>query len=113
MLSFEEENIEEQAKFKIMEDFEAMAFAGVPEEYRPPVLWVEHRDKGRLELNYLTFNALTTGRSFAVYYDKKDRRLFNDFTEVVNYEGVIVARSTISQTHRKSGWQSRQERPCQ
>lgn len=87
VLSFEEENIEEQAKFKIMEDFEAMAFAGVPEEYRPPVLWVEHRDKGRLELNYLTFNALTTGRSFAVYYDKKDRRLFNDFTEVVNYEG--------------------------
>ncbi|MDU1576020.1 MAG: hypothetical protein E6868_22680 [Pantoea sp.] len=87
VLSFEEENIEEQAKFKIMEDFEAMAFAGVPEEYRPPVLWVEHRDKGRLELNYLTFNALTTGRSFAVYYDKKDRRLLNDFTEIVNYEG--------------------------
>ena len=87
VLSFEEENIEEQAKLKIMEDFEQMAFAGIPEEYRPPFLWVEHRDKGRLELNYLTFNALTTGRSFAVYYDKKDRRLLNDFTEVVNYEG--------------------------
>jgi hypothetical protein len=87
VLSFEEENIEEQAKIKIMEDFEQMAFAGIPEEYRPPFLWVEHRDKGRLELNYLTFNALTTGRSFAVYYDKKDRRLLNDFTEVVNYEG--------------------------
>ena len=87
VLSFEEENIEEQAKLKIMEDFEKMAFAGIPEEYRPPFLWVEHRDKGRLELNYLTFNALTTGRSFAVYYDKKDRRLLNDFTEVVNYEG--------------------------
>lgn len=87
VLSFEEENIPETEKLKIMDDFEAMAFAGVPEEYRPPVLWVEHRDKGRLELNYLTFNALTTGRSFAVYYDKKDRRLFNDFTEVINYEG--------------------------
>lgn len=87
VLSFEEKDIEEQAKFKIMEDFEAMAFAGIPEKYRPPFLWVEHRDKGRLELNYLTFNALTTGRSFAVYYDKKDRRLLNDFTEIVNYEG--------------------------
>lgn len=87
VLSFEEENIEEKEKFKIIEEFEQMAFAGIPEEYRPPVLWVEHRDKGRLELNYLTFNSLTTGRSFPVYYDKKDRRLFNDFTEVVNYEG--------------------------
>lgn len=87
VLSFEEENIEEKEKIKIMEDFEQIAFAGIPEEYRPPFLWVEHRDKGRLELNYLTFNALTTGRSFAVYYDKKDRRLLNDFTEIVNYEG--------------------------
>lgn len=87
VLSFEEENIPEAEKFKIMNDFEAMAFSGVPEEFRPPVLWVEHRDKGRLELNYLTFNSLTTGRSFPVYYDKKDRRLFNDFTEVINYEG--------------------------
>ena len=87
VLSFEDENIPEAEKFKIMNDFEAMAFSGVPEEFRPPVLWVEHRDKGRLELNYLTFNSLTTGRSFPVYYDKKDRRLFNDFTEVINYEG--------------------------
>lgn len=87
VLSFEEENIQETDKFKIINNFEAMAFAGVPEEYRPPIMWVEHRDKGRLELNYLTFNSLTTGRSFPVYYDKKDRRLLNDFTEVVNYEG--------------------------
>ncbi|MEY0656006.1 hypothetical protein AB7321_20360 [Providencia rettgeri] len=87
VLSFEEENIEEQAKFKIMEEFEQMAFAGIPPEFRPPVLWVEHRDKGRLELNYLTFNSLNTGRSFPLFYDKTDRRLFNDFTEIINYEG--------------------------
>ena len=86
VLSFEEEDILEAEKYKIMEDFEAMIFSGIPEEYRPPVLWVEHKDKGRLELNYLTFNSLTTGRSFPVYYDKKDRQLFNDFTEVFNYE---------------------------
>lgn len=86
VLSFEEENIEEQEKFKIMANFEEVAFAGIPQEFRPPVLWVEHRDKGRLELNYLTFNALTTGRSFPLFYDKTDRRLFNDFTEIVNYE---------------------------
>lgn len=87
VLSFEEENIEEQAKFKIIQEFEEMIFSGIPSEFRPPVLWVEHRDKGRLELNYLTFNSLNTGRSFPVFYDKTDRRLFNDFTEIINYEG--------------------------
>lgn len=87
VLSFEEENIPETEKFKIIEDFEAMAFAGIPEEYRPPIMWVEHMDKGRLELNYLTFNTLSTGRAFTVFLDERDRRLFNDFTEVVNYEG--------------------------
>lgn len=87
VLSFEEEDIPTKSKYKIIEDFENMAFAGIPHDLRPPIMWVQHTDKGRLELNYLTFNALTTGRSFPVYLDKKDRRLFNDFSEVVNYEG--------------------------
>lgn len=86
VLSFEEENIPEAEKFKIIEDFENTAFAGVPQEFRPPVMWVEHLDKGRLELNYLTFNALTTGRAFTVFLDERDRRLFNDFSEIINYE---------------------------
>lgn len=86
VLSFEEENIPEAEKFKIIDDFENTAFAGIPEEYRPPIMWVEHRDKGRLELNYLTFNALTTGRAFTVFLDERDRRLFNDFSEIINYE---------------------------
>lgn len=86
VLSFEEENIPEAEKFEIINNFEQMAFAGISEEYRPPIMWVEHRDKGRLELNYLTFNALTTGRAFTVFLDERDRRLFNDFSEIINYE---------------------------
>lgn len=86
VLSFEEKNISEAEKFKIMDDFENTAFAGIPQEFRPPVMWVEHLDKGRLELNYLTFNALTTGRAFTVFLDERDRRLFNDFSEIINYE---------------------------
>ncbi|MEY0133878.1 hypothetical protein AB7V66_22115 [Providencia rettgeri] len=86
VLSFEEENTEEEKKYKIISEFEEMIFSGIPEEYRPPILWVEHRDKGRLELNYLTFNSLATGRSFPVFYDKTDRRLFNDFSEIINYQ---------------------------
>ncbi|MDC7945215.1 hypothetical protein, partial [Raoultella ornithinolytica] len=86
VLSFEEANISDAEKFKIIDDFENTAFAGVPQEFRPPVMWVEHLDKGRLELNYLTFNALTTGRAFTVFLDERDRRLFNDFSEIINYE---------------------------
>ncbi|WP_335674349.1 hypothetical protein [Providencia stuartii] len=91
VLSFEEENTEETKKYKIISEFEEMIFAGIPEEYRPPVLWVEHRDKGRLELNYLTFNAINTGRSFPVFLDKTDRRLFNDFSEIINYQNGFTS----------------------
>ncbi len=86
VLSFEEENISEDLKVKIMADFEEMLFAGIELTNRPPLMWVEHTDKGRLELNYLTFNALADGRSFTAYFDKTDRKLFNTFSEIINYE---------------------------
>lgn len=91
VLSFEEDHIEEIIKNKIMGDFEEMIFSGIPLEYRPPIMWIQHTDKGRVELNYLTFNALTTGRSYPIFYDKKDRRLFNDFSEIVNYENNFTS----------------------
>jgi len=86
VLSFEEKDIDETIKFKIIKDFEDIIFSGIDEELRPPVMWVQHLDKGRLELNYLTFNALSTGRSFPVYYHKTDKKLINDFTEIINYK---------------------------
>ena len=37
-------------------------------------LWVEHRDKDRLELNFVIPNTeLTTGRRLQPYYDRADR----------------------------------------
>lgn len=86
VLSFEEESINEDIKCKIIVDFEEMLFAGIEQENRPPLMWIEHSDKGRVELNYLTFNALADGRSFTVYLDKTDRQLFNTFSEIINYE---------------------------
>ncbi|MGX8949953.1 hypothetical protein ACWWJK_20925, partial [Providencia stuartii] len=64
VLSFEESDIDESTKYKIIADFEEVLFSGVEPENRPPVLWVQHMDKGRLELNYTTFNALQDGRAF-------------------------------------------------
>jgi hypothetical protein len=52
-------------------------------------MWVEHNDKGRVELNYLTFNSLQDRRSYTVYLDKRDRGLVNNYSEIINYENNL------------------------
>lgn len=86
VLSFEESDTDESTKYKIIADFEEVLFSGVEPENRPPILWVQHMDKGRLELNYTTFNALQDGRAFKTYYHKTDQYLFNAFCEKNNFE---------------------------
>lgn len=51
-LSFEEQNIDEELKYKIMEDFEKYLLPFL-ESDQYNILWVEHTDKGRLELNFV------------------------------------------------------------
>ncbi|EGA4063221.1 hypothetical protein H5P52_004463 [Salmonella enterica] len=86
VLSFEESDTDENLKQKMIADFEEVLFSGIAPENRPPVLWVQHRDKGRLELNYTTFNALQDGRAFKAYYHNTDHHLFNAFCEKNNFE---------------------------
>lgn len=86
VLSFEEENIDENLKSKLINEFEEVLFAGINPNNRPPIMWVEHTDKGRIELNYLTFNALQDTRHYQVYYHNNDKNLFNAFVEKNNYE---------------------------
>jgi len=51
-LSFEEQNIDEDLKYKIMENFEKYLLPSLEsEQYN--ILWVEHTDKNRLELNFV------------------------------------------------------------
>lgn len=86
VLSFEEENIDEKLKSNLINEFEEVLFAGIDINNRPPIIWIEHRDKERLELNYLTFNALQDTRHYQVYYHNNDKNLFNAFVEKNNYE---------------------------
>ena len=86
VLSFEENDTDENLKQKMIADFEEVLFSGVPPENRPPIMWVQHMDKGRLELNYTTFNALQDGRAFKTYYHNTDHHLFNAFCEKNNFE---------------------------
>lgn len=49
-LSFEEPDISEEMKYKLMNEFEEMLMPGMQGRYN--ILWVQHTDKGRLELNF-------------------------------------------------------------
>lgn len=70
-LSFEEKNISEDMKYQLMKDFENHLLPGM--ENRFNILWVEHTDKGRLELNFVIPKIdLETQKSLNPYYHKAD-----------------------------------------
>lgn len=70
-LSFEEQNISEKMKYQLMKDFENHLLPGMQDRYN--ILWVEHTDKGRLELNFVIPKIdLETQKSLNPYYHKAD-----------------------------------------
>lgn len=79
-LSFEEGNIPEEDKYILMDEFEKMLLPTMQERYN--ILWVEHTDKGRLELNFIIPKVdLPTGKALNPYYHKADvtrKELFED-----------------------------------
>ena len=83
-LSFEEENIPETDKQKLMDSFETYLLAGLGKN-QFTCLWVEHRDKGRLELNFVIPNVeLQSGKRLQPYYDKVDRKRVNAWQQIIN-----------------------------
>lgn len=85
-LSFEEANIPEKDKKEIMDKFEKTFMAGLEKE-QYNITWIEHRDKGRLELNFFIPNVeLESGKRLQPYYDKADRHLADNFKKTINYE---------------------------
>jgi hypothetical protein len=55
VLSFEEPNLKDHIKQEIMQDFEKTLLAGL-ERDQYDITWIEHTDKGRLELNFIIPN---------------------------------------------------------
>jgi hypothetical protein len=83
-LSFSEANIPEAQKRELMADFERTLLAGL-ERDQYNVLWVEHTDKGRLELNFVIPKIeLTTGKALQPYYDRSDRPRIEMWQNVQN-----------------------------
>ena len=84
VLSFAEEDLPPGQREKLMESFERVLMPGL-EKDQYSILWVEHADKGRLELNFLIPNTeLLTGKRLQPYYDRADRPRIDAWQTVVN-----------------------------
>ncbi|MFP6038766.1 molybdopterin-guanine dinucleotide biosynthesis protein MobA, partial [Helicobacter pylori] len=83
-LSFEESNIDESLKYELMESFENVLLTESMQN-RYNILWVEHTDKGRLELNFVIPKIdLERQKAFNPYYHKVDLKRIDTWQNVVN-----------------------------
>jgi len=85
-LSFSESDIDLDTKKELMDSFESTLMSGL-EKHQYNILWIEHRDKGRLELNFVIPNIeLTTGNRLQPYYSLADKPLVNAWKDIQNIE---------------------------
>lgn len=84
VLSFAERDLEERKKEQIMDSFERTLMPGLDKD-QYSVLWVQHQDKDRLELNFVVANVeLQSGKRLQPYYDKADRPRLNAWKDLIN-----------------------------
>ena len=84
--SFEEapDQITDAQKNEIMDGTERLMLAGLDPD-RVSISWIEHTDKGRLELNYIVACVdLEHGRLFQPYIHSHDKDRFNAFRDIQN-----------------------------
>jgi len=99
VLSFAESNLDEYKKIKIMDSFEKVLLPSMQGRYN--ILWVEHTDKNRLELNYIIVKIdLPTQRSLTPYLDKLDRYRIEIWRDIQNLKYKLADPSDprLSQT---------------
>ena len=87
-LSFTEtaDEVTAEQKNALMDGFEQTIRAGLDVD-RVSVSWIEHRDKGRLELNFVFANVdLEHGRAFQPYVHSVDKRRVNGWKDMQNIE---------------------------
>ncbi|TYE18413.1 relaxase/mobilization nuclease domain-containing protein, partial [Klebsiella pneumoniae] len=84
VLSFREQNLPDDEKVRLMDEFEQTLLPGLDgDQYA--CLWVEHRDKDRLELNFVFPNIeLQSGKRLQPYYDRADRPRVNAWQTLTN-----------------------------
>ncbi|WP_415407280.1 relaxase/mobilization nuclease domain-containing protein [Sulfurovum sp. CS9] len=83
-LSFEEKDISAKHKEEIMDLFEETIFPGIAKENRN-IVWIEHTDKNRLELNFVIPRVeISSYKAFNPYFHRVDQRRFSLFRDYIN-----------------------------
>ncbi|POW32411.1 relaxase, partial [Serratia sp. SSNIH5] len=84
VLSFQEADIAEPEKARLMDEWEQTLMTGL-DKNQYACLWVEHQDKGRLELNFVIPNIeLQSGKRLQPYFDRADRPRVNAWQTLTN-----------------------------
>ncbi len=98
-LSFEEPNINESLKYELMESFEnALLTESMQNRYN--ILWVEHTDKGRLELNFVIPRIdLITQKSFTPYYHSADITRIDLWKDCINLKHNFTNPKDLEKQH--------------
>ncbi len=98
-LSFEEPNINESLKYELMESFEnALLTESMQNRYN--ILWVEHTDKGRLELNFVIPRIdLITQKAFTPYYHSADITRIDIWKDYTNLKHVFTNPKDLEKQH--------------
>jgi len=84
VLAFTEKDLAQGVREQIMDDFEKSTFAGMNKsQYN--ILWVEHQDKGNLELHFVIPRLeLTTGKAYNPHWHKADQDRLLLFQDIQN-----------------------------
>ncbi len=98
-LSFEESNIDESLKYELMESFEnALLTESMQNRYN--ILWVEHTDKGRLELNFVIPKIdLERQKAFNPYYHKVDLKRIDTWKDCINLKHNFTNPKDLEKQH--------------
>ncbi len=98
-LSFEEPDIDENLKHELIESFET-ALLSEKMQRRYNILWVEHTDKGRLELNFVIPRIdLITQKAFTPYYHSADITRIDLWKDCINLKHNFTNPKDIEKQH--------------
>lgn len=84
VLSFQERDLPADEKTRLMDEWENTLMTGLDKD-QYTCLWVQHQDKGRLELNFVIPNVeLQSGKRLQPYFDRADRPRVNAWQTLTN-----------------------------
>ncbi|KAB7704283.1 relaxase/mobilization nuclease domain-containing protein, partial [Plesiomonas shigelloides] len=84
VLSFQESDLPAGEKQRLMDEWEQTLMTGLDKD-QYACLWVQHQDKGRLELNFVIPNIeLQSGKRLQPYFDRADRPRVNAWQTLTN-----------------------------